>query len=248
MLKMSKSLSQDAHRGKKAGLIHHLKLVVDKSTYHHEWVKVRIWRRWSKKVRILTKRPEKREQENRDQVDGDAPVGEEESSNLRRFLLDILVLEKFQNRIQRFHFDHSNLLLARSSYQVDTSCLSGAWSETANYLRMLTSRHLWRRQLPMQRWCLVMCICVFLVWWWVEETRGSQPDENESWNEMPHFYLLLLFSSFLAQVIQIHHAGREEEGGRPASLYWQLVRDDIAVCTTASLILYLDIFSSHGKI
>ena len=175
-------------------------------------------------VKTLTKRSEKREQENRDQVDGDASVGEEESSNLRRFLLDILVLEKLQDRIQRFDFDHSKLLLARSSYQVDTSCLSGAWSETANYLRMLTSRHLWRRQLPMQRWCLVMCICVFLVWWWVEETRGSQPDENESWNEMPHFYLLLLLFSFLAQVIYTMQGGRgaDRASMRPASLHWQL--------------------------
>ena len=48
-------------------------------------------------VRILTKRPEKREQENRNQVDGDAPVGEEESSNLRSLLLNILVLEKLQD-------------------------------------------------------------------------------------------------------------------------------------------------------
>ena len=61
-------------------------------------------------VRKLTERPKKREQEDGNQVDGDASVCEKESSNLRRFLLDILVLEKFQNRIQRFHFDHSKLL------------------------------------------------------------------------------------------------------------------------------------------
>ena len=144
----------------------------DSNSWQRMW-QLEWWGEVKKKiVKTLTKRSEKREQENRDQVDGNAPVGEEESSNLRRFLLDILVLEKLQDRIQRFDFDHSKLLLARSSYQVDTSCLSGAWSETANYLRMLTSRHLWRRQLPMQRWCLVMCICVFLVWWWFEETRG----------------------------------------------------------------------------
>ena len=116
-------------------------------------------------VRILTKRPKKREQENRNQVDGDAPIGEEEASNLRSFLLNILVLEKLQDRIQRFHFDHSKLLLARSSYQGDTSCLSRPRSETANYSRMLTQdiSHLWRHQLPASERCKDDMRCVFLV-------------------------------------------------------------------------------------
>ena len=158
-------------------------------------------------MRILTKRPEKREQENRNQVNSDAPVGEEESANLRSFLLNILVLEKLQDRIQRFHFDHSKLFLTRSSYQGDTSCLSRPRSETANYSRMLTSRHLRTPSLAppaagfraMQRW-YEMCIPC---WWWVEETGGRSQMKTKVGIKSNTFYLPLVFSCFSVPVINL---------------------------------------------
>ena len=87
----------------------------------------------------LTKRPKEGKQEDRNQIDGDAPICEEESRHLLRLLLDILVLEKLQNGFQRVHFDHSKLgrvMMIKVHIRVAT-VLSGPRFKTAKYSRML---------------------------------------------------------------------------------------------------------------